>query len=112
MVIRSIALEKLWGITNILQLFFLTPLLAISTPANVMLVYGIIVGAVNFEYLDLDGFLKDSFHLEQDQNSYGLNFDLLGYDSMNYVIVMGPLIFVLGIVIFITAIMIVLWKPA
>jgi len=60
---RSIALEKLWGITNILQLFFLTPLLAISTPANVMLVYGLIVGAVNFEYLNMDAFIGDSFDL-------------------------------------------------
>src|SRR5690606_8439296 len=107
--LRSIALEKLWGITNILQLFFLTPLLAISTPANVMLVYGLIVGAVNFEYLDLDAWLEKSFNLVNIGEVYGLNFDLLGYDSMNWAVIMGPLMFIIGIVLFITFFFILIW---
>ena len=105
-------MEKLWGVTNILQLLFLTPLLAFSTPANVMLVYGLIVGVVNFEYLDLDSFISDKFNLVNTDNFYALNFSLLGYDSMNWALIMGPLMFIVGISILISLLLMIIWPLA
>ncbi len=77
-----------------------------------MLVYGLIVGAVNFEYLDLDSWIEGQFDLVNTENVYGLNFDLLGYDSMNWAVIMGPLMFIFGLIFFITLFFIAIWPIA
>lgn len=77
-----------------------------------MLVYGLIVGAVNFEYLDLDSWIEEKFDLVNTSVPYGLNFDFLGYDSMNWAVIMGPLMFIIGIVMFISLFLIAIWPIA
>ncbi|CDW84638.1 UNKNOWN [Stylonychia lemnae] len=103
------ALDRLWGITNVLQLYFMTPLLTISTPANIIFVYRILVDAVSFDFINLNDHYQQIFQLQDDYGSYSLNFEYLGYDQRNFIYSMGPLFVFMIIAIVSTIIMIVLW---
>lgn len=41
-----------------------------------------------------------------------MNFDFLGYDSMNWAVIMGPLMFIVAFNVFISLVMILIWPLA
>ena len=98
------ALQYLWGLINSLQMIVLTALFAIKVPFNAEMIMIAILKMVQLDFIPVESYLTTIFNfrdtkpffLEEtlDGESYS-KFEEVGYDSSNFIMLIGPIFFFL-----------------
>lgn len=90
----------MWGMVNVLQIIANMPLFALSFPANVQMIFTIIINATNFSFFSTLA-LRDFFFKFTTTDALNYNFDAMGYSDMNLVDNMGSMFWYMPLLIII-----------
>ena len=105
----SFLLQYLWGLINALQVVVLTALFNLEIPENASIIMEAILALMSFEIVDTDSFFASIFGFRETkvfasktfENGDEISkFEAAGYDSSNFIQLLGP-IFILMVIIII-----------
>jgi hypothetical protein len=81
----------LWGMVNVMQLIIKLPLLNITFPQNAATFYTFIADVASFDLLPMDTINEKIFKFSQNETE-DANFELMGYESDNFIKNLGSMI--------------------
>ena len=84
----------LWSAIESQQLVVLLPLLDISIPPNAGIFYQALMQVCAFDPFPAEDFLHETLRV-QPTAAYGMNFEMIGYESMWFIINIGSLAFLI-----------------
>ena len=94
---------------NALQLIVHVPLFSISFPQNAQSYFAKIIFVVNFDILPSKIILNKAFDFEK-QEPINSNYEIMGYEAINYMLNMGSLFLIFGVILTLSIFMLFL-KP-
>lgn len=104
------SLSIMWGMINTLQLISHTPLFKIPFSASILLFLKSLFMLITFDPIETNSYLEVIFDLQDEEEypPYNANFEFLGYESSNFIYLLGTPIFGIFIYAFLIILYIVL----
>lgn len=87
----SSSLNLLWSMVNTLQIIVHMPLMNIAMPLNAYVVSKILVSVASFDVIPTDLIYEYVFNFDEEAESSGTRYEMVGMESNNFIINAGTL---------------------